>query len=287
MPKVILLPATGTPADAAVFQTALAAGRLFDAHLIALHVRRDIQRDIAAMASADMGLATGLQDVIDRMEQDADRLAEAAQSGWRDFCASNGIAEASRPGTAGMTAEWRMEVGDQGDWLAEQGRTSDLIVVGRTGDGRIGSDGEIESALMHTGKPVLLVAGSPDSLAGTVGIAWKDTREAAGAIAAALPFIRRGQRVIVFTVAEPDDDEDKSVERLVGALRWHNPNTEAKTIRPDGRSSVDALLGSATEAGCGLLVMGGYGHTRLREAVFGGFTRSVLEHAPLPVLIAH
>lgn len=287
MPKVILLPVTGTPADAPVLQAALAVGRLFDAHLIALHVRHDVQRDIAAMASADMGLATGLQDVIDRMEGDADKLADAAQSGWRGLCASNGIADATRPGTAGMTAEWRTEIGDPGDWLAEHGRTCDLIVVGRTTDGEIGSDGVIESVLMHTGRPVLLVGGSADQLAGTIAIAWKDTREAAGAVAASLPFIRRAARVIVFTVSEEDDDTDKSAERLAASLRWHNLNTEARTIRPNGKSSVDALLSGAAETGCGLLVMGGYGHTRLREAVFGGFTRSVLEHAPLPVLIAH
>ncbi len=287
MSRVILLPVTGTPADGPVFQTALAAGRLFDGHLVGLHVRRDVQRDIAAMASADMGLATGLQDVINRMEEDSDKLADAAQSGWRNLCAGNAIADATRPGTSGMTAEWRTEIGDPGDWLAEHGRTCDLIVVGRANDGGIGSDGVIESALMHTGRPVLLVGGSADSLAGTIAIAWKDTREAAGAVAAALPFIRRGARVIVFTVSEDDDDTDKPAERLAGALRWHNPNTEARTIRPNGKSAVEALLGSVTEAGCGLLVMGGYGHTRLREAVFGGFTRSVLEHAPLPVLIAH
>ncbi len=287
MPRVILLPVTGTPADAPVFQTALAVARLFDGHLVGLHVRRDVQRDIAAMASADMGLATGLQDVINRMEVDADKLAETAQSSWRTLCSNNGIAEATRPGTAGMTSEWRTEIGDPGDWLAEHGRTCDLIVVGRATDGGIGSDGVIESALMHTGKPVLLAGGSADALAGTVAIAWKNTREAAGAVASALSFIRRCARVIVFTVSEDDDDTDKSAERLVAALRWHNPTVEGRTVRPGDKSAVDVLLGGATDAGCGLLVMGGYGHTRLREAVFGGFTRSVLEHAPLPVLIAH
>ena len=287
MPKVLLLPVTGTPADAPVLQAALAVGRLFDGHLVALHVRHDVQRDIAAMASADMGLATGLQDMIDRMERDADKRAEAAYAGWHTLCSSNGIVDAARPGPAGMTAEWRTEIGDQADWLAEHGRTCDLIVVGRTNDGDIGSEAVIEQALMQTGKPVLLVGATADSLAGTIAIAWKDSREAAGAVAAALPFIRLGSRVIVFTVSEDDDDTDTSVDRLVGALRWHNPNTEARTIRPNGKSAVDALLGGAVEAGCGLLVMGGYGHTRLREAVFGGFTRSVLEHAPLPVLIAH
>ena len=149
--------------------------------------------------------------------------------------------------------------------------------------------GLMEAALMDTGRPVL-INGENTSLVldGTVAIAWKNTREAASAVAAALPFLRLAKRVIVFTVEEETpDDVDKSHLRLVHALRWHNANTGSQVLRHESRPAVRVLLDALIREKCDLLVMGGYGHTRLREAVFGGFTRAVLEAAALPVLMAH
>ena len=141
---------------------------------------------------------------------------------------------------------------------------------------------------MDTGKPVLIAPRTPSAaMNGVVGIAWKDTREAAGAVRAALPFLRAAERVIVFVVPESAEDSDKSHLRLVRMLRWHNANVTIEVLNGGDQAPVVTLLGAVSKAGCGLLVMGGYGHSRLREAVFGGFTRAVLEAAPLPVLMAH
>jgi nucleotide-binding universal stress UspA family protein len=145
----------------------------------------------------------------------------------------------------------------------------------------------MEAALMDTGKPVLIApraSGAP--LNGVVGIAWKDTRESAGAVRAAMPFLQAASQVVVFIVPENDND-DKSHLRLVRMLRWHNPNVTIQSLHDDEQTPVALLLDAAAKMNCGLLVMGGYGHTRLREAVFGGFTRAVLQAAPMPVLMAH
>ena len=73
---------------------------------------------------------------------------------------------------------------------------------------------------------------------------------------------------------------------LASALAWHDVAATPKTVQGEGAISV-ALLGAAADAGCGLLVMGGYGHSRLRELVLGGVTRDVLAASALPVLLAH
>ena len=289
MTKVVLLPVSGAPADRHVFTVALTVGRAFESHFVALHVRPDVRRDIASLAASDGGMASGIDTMIDRMEADADAREKAASDSWHAFCRENTIAIGDLPREKGMTAEWVSEIGMEADWLAEHGRVSDLIVVGRGSD-RWGPDYVLmEAALMDTGKPVL-VAPSREMLTpvdgGVVGIAWKDTREAAGAVRAAMPFIRVARHVTIFTVLENDDD-GKSHLRLAKALRWHNPNVTIQALGEHSRLPVEVLLDAAEQAGCGLLVMGGYGHTRLREAVFGGFTRAVLENAPLPVLMAH
>jgi len=288
MPKIILLTATGTPADASVFATALAAARLFDGHLIVLHVRPDVRREIAAMASADMGMAVGLDGTIAHMEEEADLRERAADAAWRAFSAANGVKLAERPCASTVTYEWVAETGITDDWLAEYGRVADLVVVGREREGGVLSLGLMEAALMETGKPVLIApAVPPAGLDGTIAIAWKNTREAAGAISAALPFFHWAARVIVFAVEEDGEVADKSPLRLANSLRWQNPNVSIQVLRRDGRAPVAVLLEAVAKAGCNLLVMGGYGHTRLREAVFGGFTRAVLEQAPVTVLMAH
>jgi nucleotide-binding universal stress UspA family protein len=291
MPKLILLPLSGTDGDRATEAAAIVLAQAFGAHLIGLHVRRDVRRDIAALASADMGMSTGLDTVMDRMDQDAATREKGAEASWREACANAGIALAEQAaGQTGVTYEFASETGEETDWLAEYGRAADLVVVGRVREAGMLDVDPMEAALMDTGKPVLIAADkAPPVLDGTVAIAWKNTREAAGAVAAALPFIRRAKRVIVFSVEEEQaaDSVDKSHLRLVRALRWHNPNTGSQVLRRDSHPPVKVLLDALAREKCDLLVMGGYGHTRLREAVFGGFTRAVLEAAPVPVLMAH
>jgi nucleotide-binding universal stress UspA family protein len=283
-----LLPVSGTTADPEAFAMALTVARSFDSHLVALHVRPDVRHDVASLASSDGGMTAGIDTLMEQMETDADTREKAASDAWRAFCSQNKITSTDAPGTQGVTAEWVSEVGVEADWLAEYGRTADLIVVAR-GEEKWGPDYVLmEAALMDTGKPVLIAprtaGGAP--LNGVVGIAWKDSREAAGAVRAAMPFLQASAQVVVFIVPEGDDG-DKSHLRLVRMLRWHNANITIQSLSGEDQAPAALLLDAAAKAGCGLLVMGGYGHTRLREAVFGGFTRAVLESAPLPVLMAH
>ena len=94
-------------------------------------------------------------------------------------------------------------------------------------------------------------------------------------------------RVVILSVVEDGETEELSCERLRYALSWHNPNTTLQRLKQDGRPSVEVLLAAAGAAGADVLVMGGYGHSRVREVIFGGFTRHVLSGADLPILMAH
>jgi nucleotide-binding universal stress UspA family protein len=290
MPRIVLLPVSGSSADKEAFAMALSVGRMFDAHLVGLHVRPDARRDIASLAGSDGGMTAGIDTMLNQMETDADAREKTATDAWQLFCAQNNIASAETPRETGVTAEWVIETGTEADWVAEYGRTADMIVVAR-GEETWGPDYVLmEAALMDTGKPVLVaprldVAAAP--VTGVVGVAWKDTREAGAAVRAASPFLRKAGRIIVFIVPEDEGDGDKSHLRLVRMLRWHNANVSIQSLQPGEGSAASVLMDTSVKAGCGLLVMGGYGHTRLREAVFGGFTRAVLESAPLPVLMAH
>ena len=104
-----------------------------------------------------------------------------------------------------------------------------------------------------------------------------------------MPFIAKAERVTVLSVLENAGEEDESCQRLVDALRWHTADVNLQRLVRDERPAPRILLEAAAGPGvaASLLVMGGYGHTRLREAVFGGFTRHVLAGADIPVLLTH
>jgi nucleotide-binding universal stress UspA family protein len=104
---------------------------------------------------------------------------------------------------------------------------------------------------------------------------------------AALPFLRLAKEVRILTVAEEADQSGEEGSLLVTSLRWHGLKVSAERLQPDERSAADAMIAAAAEQQA-LLVMGGYGHSRLRQWIFGGFTRHVLQTAAaVPVLIAH
>jgi nucleotide-binding universal stress UspA family protein len=288
MPRFIVLPCIGSAADAPVFATALAVARKFSSHLAFLHVRPDVRQEFAALAASEVGAVSGIGDTMERMERDADQREHAAERQWRELCQQEQLTIRDGPPGDGVSTEWIGEVGSDTGWVAEHGRTADLIIAGHAGqDGGIAM-GVLEAALMESGRPVLVAPpAAPASVGRVVTIAWKGTREAAGAVSAALPFIARAERVVILTIDEDDPAEDRSPERLQRVLRWHNPAVLMHRLVREHGSVAETLLAAAMHAESDLLVMGGYGHTRLREAVFGGFTRHVLERAELPVLMAH
>jgi nucleotide-binding universal stress UspA family protein len=283
MPRFIVLPCTGSAADAPVFATALAVARRFSSHLAFLYVRPDVRQEIAALAASEVGAVSGIGDTMERMEREADQREHAAERQWRALCQQEQLTIRDGPPSDGVSTEWIGEVGADTARVAEHGRTADLIIAGR---GR--QDGGIAMGVMDSGRPVLVAPpAAPASVGRVVTIAWKGTREAAGAVSAALPFIAQAERVVILTIDEDDDADDRSPERLQRALRWHNPTVLMHRLVREHGSVAETLLAAAMHAESDLLVMGGYGHTRLREAVFGGFTRHVLERAELPVLMAH
>ncbi|MDR3535303.1 MAG: universal stress protein [Acetobacteraceae bacterium] len=284
----ILVPATGAETDGPVFATALAVARQSGAHLEFLHVRIDVERAVMAMAATDMGGGTGYDEIIETLEQDVASRMRVAEAAFQAFCTQAGLAVSREPGGSLPSAEWRVESGHEPTWLAQRGRAADLIVIGRArGEEAVAMD-VLQAALMESGRPVLIApATAPARIAETVVIAWKNTPEAAHAVAAAQPFLRAAERVVILTIDESGRHDEQSSEALRHALLWQAPNTTVRRLTSGDGAPVETLLAAAAAAKAGLLVMGGYGHSRMREVVFGGFTRHILNGADLPVLMAH
>ena len=286
--KYILVPATGAETDAPVFSTALAVARLSGSHLEFLHVGIDVQQTLTAMAAADMGSGIGYGRMLESLQQDVAARREKAEQAFRDLCEQEEVTISSDPSTDLPSAEWRTEIGDEPACLAEHGRTADLLVIGRAREGETVAMDILEACLMATGRPVLIApARAPGRRSGTVAIAWKNRPEAARAVVAAQPFVQMADRVIVLSVEEGAQADEGSCERLRNALSWHNPKITLQRLKQDKRPAVETMLAAAGAVEADVLVMGGYGHSRVREVIFGGFTRRVLTGAELPILMAH
>jgi nucleotide-binding universal stress UspA family protein len=288
MIKTILVPATGSDSDTAVFASALAVARTFAAHLEFLHVRPDAEAMAVAMAS-DAGGATMVGGLIDRLEEEANKREEKANRLFQSFCEREGLAlRDAPPGPQGPSARWLREIGAEPYWVAEHGRAADLLVIGRPGEDEGVSLDTIEGALIDSGRPLLIPpAALVTTLPETIAIAWKATPQAARAVTAALPFLQIAKQIVILTVGEDRRAPEGEADRLMASLRWHDVPVSIRHLQPAADSSGPEILLSAAAEHAALLVMGGYGRSRLREWIFGGFTLHVLRGAQVPVLMAH
>jgi nucleotide-binding universal stress UspA family protein len=198
-----------------------------------------------------------------------------------------------REGGAGAAATRWVDLGNEPviDGFATQALYSDLMLLGQHDPDEPRTEGVpadfVESVLIASGKPALIVpyTGSFASVGRDVLVAWKPTREAARAVAGALPLLQRARSVHV--VGDTPSAGAEGRLDLAGYLRSHG--IEPK-ITHHGRATTDvgeALLSLAADVQADLLVMGCYGHSRARELVLGGATRTVLNSMTLPVLMSH
>ena len=164
-----------------------------------------------------------------------------------------------------------------------------MIVLGRPGRDLKGSRmTTLEAALFESGRPVLLAPPSPRPEMGTnVLIAWNCSTEQARATAFAMPLLKRASRVVVLTVEGGAAVPGPTGQQLCRYLQLSGVPARSLTVSLDGRLTGEAVLAHANALGCDLLIKGAYTQSRLRQLVFGGTTRYILNNATLPVLMAH
>ena len=196
----------------------------------------------------------------------------------------------TRADAAGVTAEWHFVRGYPREILSRHARYCDLVVAGQPSpneDEFGGTEGLLGDLAIGAGRPILAIphAGARTSLGKRILLSWNDSREAARAAHDALPLLRAADLVTVLVVNTEDDLA--SAEEISTHLARHGVTVEAKTESVSGLDVGDAVLNAASDLSCDLLVMGAYGHSRLREFAFGGVTRHIIEHMTVPTLLSH
>lgn len=188
-------------------------------------------------------------------------------------------------------SEWGFAVAFPSEMVIQLADTADLIVLGprKSQSWGLRAAADPGDVLMAAGRPVLVTPPDLAQLdAARVLVAWKNTREARRALTDSLPFLKRASQVTIAEVSErPDDETDARLAHVVQYLARHKIAATSAT-RARGKATVaEALLEMADLQDCGLLVVGGYGHARLREWAFGGVTEELLAGSHRAVLFSH
>ncbi len=251
---------------------ALAAAH--DAHLTALHV---MERPQVPAAVIEGGLSAALKGWQEKVMNE--RAVQAKKE----------VEDAIR--RSGQAIEWRCAEGETIPAALLHSRYADLLVVSQSGgedDDPTAGDELPEAMLMESGRPVLVVPryGKFPTLGERVLVAWSRTREASRSVHDALPILEAAKSVVVMEV-NPRRDGHHAGADIATHLARHGVKAEVASTTARDIDVADAILSRATDLGADLIVMGGYGHSRLREYAFGGVTRYLLEHMTVPVLMAH
>lgn len=175
-----------------------------------------------------------------------------------------------------------------GDAVVGHSRYHDLTLIG-LGTDYLAPRASAEAAIFGSGKPTLIVPQvAPAASLRHVMVAWDGSRVAARAVADAREFLQRAETVTISSVTDEKALPEKDPgSRLARYLERHEIHAVAAQIQSRGRPIAQALQEQAREIGAGLLVMGAFGHSRMRDFILGGATAGVLNDLRLPVLMSH
>jgi nucleotide-binding universal stress UspA family protein len=190
-----------------------------------------------------------------------------------------------------LAAEWHCREADMTEAVIAHARLHDLVVVGQTGSDAMLNALRPGEVVLAAGRPALIVpyAGTFAEIGRRILVAWNGTREAARALHDAMFLIEGAEAVTVLEIDPPGEEEDPDLRavHVVEALKRRGVPAQAETTVSDGTPIADVILSLAADLTADLVVMGAWGHSRLREYVLGGASRGILQEMTVPVLMSH
>jgi len=277
--KTILVPIQNTPVVRSALETALLLARRTGAYIEGVPLWYGAPEFVVAELATSFSMET----YHARREEETTE----ARGLFEAFMHEHGVAAGPAPDRPWFG--WFEEVPPGESLVGSHGRAFDVIVMSRpTRDTAPQYRRAIESGLFESGRPVLLSPpAAPKQIATNIMIHWNGSTEQARANALAMPLLRLAERVTVLTVADGQSVPGPSADLVRRQLRYNGIPAEPMRVELDGRSTGEAVLAAARAQGCDLLVKGAFTRTRLRQMIFGGATSHIMEHAELPLLMAH
>jgi len=273
MIKDIVVHLTGSPEDTIRLKYAAGLAERLDAHLTGLQV--NVLPGI--LSYTDVSGSVVLQELIANANKQADEIGERLRQLLSEV---GGIRSDLRRVDAFPEAV--------GSALASEARLADLFIGTRPYGDPVGSAHIEESVLFEAGRACIFLPPKIEQRPqlDRIVVGWKNTRESARAVAEAMPLLRMASSVDVILVSGEGSIGISESTDIGTHLARHGVTADIRTV-PGEPDTASALLREAHASSAGLLVMGAYGHSRLRETILGGATRDVLTEASIPVFMAH
>ncbi|MCZ7563505.1 MAG: universal stress protein [Burkholderiales bacterium] len=275
--KTILLHVDDSPQWPGRFEVAAKLAADFGAHLVGLCLLRrpELPGYVRSAEIAEL-IAKRAREAEARVKSSRDMLLQRLSS-------------------QGLSGECRVVEGAPEDLAAVHGRYADLLVVSQPDPGTsyyAEAMQDIQSVIFAAGRPLLLVpyAGQVKALGTHVLVAWNASREATRAVTDALPLLRRASKVTVMVVRPREDAQahgDVPGADIAAYLARHGVKVEVSAEHGTGIEVGELMLSRVADLNVDLVVMGAYSHSRLRQWILGGATRTLLESMTVPVLMSH
>lgn len=262
-----------------VLKAAIALAKPHGAHVVGLHLQASYYPAYGEVAIAMP------PDVIEQMRQP---LRERAQKLKESFNAH--MAE------AGVSAEWRSGTSEYSalpSRIVDEAVSADLVLCPKVEAGEVDVTtlDLPERLILEGGRPVLVIPGAAHNIPPKrVLIAWNNSPQSARAVFDALDLMSEATAVTVLTIADDEDarkEAEETAGKLTASLERHGIEAKIDAVAASHTSASDYLMERLKEDGADLLVMGCYGHSRFRELVFGGVTRTMLAGVNVPTLMSH
>ena len=276
MIKDILVNVSVAPIRDVAAPFAVSVATAFDAHLTGVAFVYE-----PVPPAVDMTTMPG--ELIDTMRSEHEKAAEAARAMFDRLTERAGASATSRKVDATLVGAAEL--------FGRMARRFDLAVVGQAEPNKMAPEELLtEAALFESGRPVLIVPyiQKQEVKLDRVMACWDGSRNAARAIADAMPFLERAKTIEVVIVAnDPGKGDEIPGADIAEHLARHGLNVELDRLVSPDLDIADTLLSHAADSAADFMVMGGYGHSRLREFILGGATRGILGEMTLPTLMAH
>jgi len=285
--KVIMVPVSNRPESKTALQVSFDLAARLNANIVACHMRphRSIDKDYKPTGLPLFGSAN--RQWLDELNTKSSKsAAHEAKQAFTEVAQRFDFKISQRAGgIAGGSAQWQEKVGSPDRLMAILGPVADLSVTSRPAtSGNVGRM-FLLSALMHTGRPVLVL---PPKLAKAPGrrvtIAWNQSPEVCQIVSSCMPILQGADSVNIVACGRQDGLGPKA-SQLKGYLK--NWGVTANVLTTRGKDEEAELMKAYRETKSDLLMMGAYSRSRFREVVFGGMTEYMLWHAKVPVVIQH
>jgi len=256
---------------------AISAASAFNAHVTAIVFAYEPIPPPVFGAAETMALAWH-----DNQRAKAEDAAKAAVAQFEDG--------AQRAGVSCATQLINAPVSDAADLFARAARRFDVSFVRQNDPGKLAHEAlVIEAALFDSGRPIVVV---PYIQKGgltldRVMVCWDGSRNAARALADAMPFLARAKAIEAVTIDPARGDGEIEAADIARHLARHGLQVDVERIVAPGLDIANTILSHAADTSADFIVMGGYGHSRLREFILGGATRGILATMTVPTLMSH